>query len=176
MWVSPFRYPRIIKYLLLPVAFRSLSRLSSALSAKASTLRSYQLNLLTRGAGCSPHLRLQRQTLRSWFITLASSSYLYNEVFSKIVRFSSRKHLCSLVLPLVLDVSIFYRFRSEQICSFVVFGFQGTFYILTVLSVIITHNLLCAIITNNSLFFLERVEMERFELLTPCLQGRCSPN
>ena len=43
MWVSPFRYPRIFGYLLLPVAFRSLSRLSSALSAKASTLRSYCL-------------------------------------------------------------------------------------------------------------------------------------
>ena len=38
MWVSPFRHPRIKGYLLLPVAFRSLSRLSSALSAKASTL------------------------------------------------------------------------------------------------------------------------------------------
>ena len=32
---------RIIGYLLLPEAFRSLSRLSSALSAKASTLRSF---------------------------------------------------------------------------------------------------------------------------------------
>ena len=42
--VSPFRYPRIVKYLLLPVAFRSLSRLSSALSAKASTLRSFLLD------------------------------------------------------------------------------------------------------------------------------------
>ena len=42
--VAPFRYPRINRYLLLPVAFRSLSRLSSALSAKASTLRSYSLN------------------------------------------------------------------------------------------------------------------------------------
>ena len=42
--VSPFRYLRINRYLLLPAAFRSLSRLSSALSAKASTLRSYQLN------------------------------------------------------------------------------------------------------------------------------------
>ena len=31
-------------YLRLPVAYRSLSRLSSALSAKASTLRSYSLN------------------------------------------------------------------------------------------------------------------------------------
>ena len=43
--VSPFRYPWIIEYLLLPTAFRSLSRLSSALSAKASTLRSFLLNL-----------------------------------------------------------------------------------------------------------------------------------
>ena len=39
-WVSPFRDLRINGYLLLPEAFRSLSRLSSALSAKASTLRS----------------------------------------------------------------------------------------------------------------------------------------
>ena len=44
MWVSPFRYLRIIVYLPLPVAFRSLSRLSSALSAKASALRSCLLN------------------------------------------------------------------------------------------------------------------------------------
>ena len=39
--VSPFRYLRVIGYLLLTAAFRSLSRLSSALSAKASTLRSF---------------------------------------------------------------------------------------------------------------------------------------
>ena len=45
MWVPPFRYLRIIGYLLLPEAFRSLSRLSSALSAKASTLRSFLLGL-----------------------------------------------------------------------------------------------------------------------------------
>ena len=38
--VSPFGNLRIIGYLLLPEAFRSLSRLSSALSAKASTIRS----------------------------------------------------------------------------------------------------------------------------------------
>ena len=43
--VSPFRYLRINGYLLLPAAFRSLSRLSSALSAKASTLRPFLLNL-----------------------------------------------------------------------------------------------------------------------------------
>ena len=43
--VSPFRYLRINGYLLLTAAFRSLSRLSSALSAKASTLRSFSLDL-----------------------------------------------------------------------------------------------------------------------------------
>ena len=42
--VSPFRHPRLNGYLLLPAAFRSLSRLSSALSAKASTLRSFLLD------------------------------------------------------------------------------------------------------------------------------------
>ena len=42
--VSPFRYLRINGYLLLPEAFRSLLRLSSALSAKASTLRSLLLD------------------------------------------------------------------------------------------------------------------------------------
>ena len=46
MWVPPFRHLRIIGYLLLPEAFRSLSRLSSALSAKASSLCSLQLNHL----------------------------------------------------------------------------------------------------------------------------------
>ena len=39
-WVSPFGNLRIIGYLLLPEAYRSLSRLSSALSAKAFPLRS----------------------------------------------------------------------------------------------------------------------------------------
>ena len=45
-WVSPFRHLRITAYLQLPAAFRSLSRLSSALSAKASALRPFLLNLL----------------------------------------------------------------------------------------------------------------------------------
>ena len=43
MWVSPFRDPRIKGYVRLPAAYRSLSRLSSALSAKASALRPFCL-------------------------------------------------------------------------------------------------------------------------------------
>ena len=42
--VSPFGYRRVVGYLLLTAAFRSLSRPSSALSAKASTLRSFLLD------------------------------------------------------------------------------------------------------------------------------------
>ena len=43
--VSPFRNLRVKGYLLLTAAYRSLSRLSSALSAKASTLRPLLLYL-----------------------------------------------------------------------------------------------------------------------------------
>ena len=43
--VSPFRHPRIYAHLQLPAAFRSLSRLSSALSAKASALCPFLFDL-----------------------------------------------------------------------------------------------------------------------------------
>ena len=50
MWVPPFRHLRIVGYLPLPAAFRSLSRLSSAPSAKASSLRPSLLNLFQSGS------------------------------------------------------------------------------------------------------------------------------
>ena len=55
--VSPFGYLRINAYLRLPEAFRSLSRPSSAISALASTLRSYSLDLASL---CFALLRLLR--------------------------------------------------------------------------------------------------------------------
>ena len=51
--VSPFRHPRINGYVLLPAAFRSLSRLSSALSAKASALRPFCLTFCRSFCLCS---------------------------------------------------------------------------------------------------------------------------
>ena len=45
MWVSPFRNLRIVGYLPLPEAYRSLSRLSSAPSARASALRPFCLTV-----------------------------------------------------------------------------------------------------------------------------------
>ncbi len=62
MWVSPFRDLRVNGYLLLTAAYRSLSRLSSALSAKASTLRSSSLDLVAK-------IRFLR-TDNSWYIAL----------------------------------------------------------------------------------------------------------
>jgi hypothetical protein len=47
--VSPFRNLRIKDHLHLPAAYRSLLRLSSALSAKASTLRSCLLTIYVSG-------------------------------------------------------------------------------------------------------------------------------
>ena len=54
--VSPFRNLRIMGYVLLPAAYRSLSRLSSALGAKASSLRSFQLNLLNNDVSSTGHV------------------------------------------------------------------------------------------------------------------------
>ena len=114
MWVSPFRHPRIIRYLPFPVAFRSLSRLSSALSAKASALCPFCLTLFLG-------------------IALPGSAF-----FSCAFRRSSL-----LFLRLMSFLFLCMDFSKYTFCQ----SFP--------------HWL---------------VETERFELLTPCLQGRCSPN
>ena len=62
--VSPFRYLRIPACLRLPVAFRSLSRLSSALSAKASTLRPFLLNLRSAAFPCGLVLKMHSPSWR----------------------------------------------------------------------------------------------------------------
>ena len=58
--VPPFGYPGITAYLQLPQAFRSLSRPSSAISALASTLRSYSLDLAS--SSTTTFLRLLRNS------------------------------------------------------------------------------------------------------------------
>ena len=73
MWVSPFGHLRITGYLLLPAAFRSLSRPSSALSAKASTLRSFLFDLpdriALRQAVLSQFILFQEWVVIVWFVT-----------------------------------------------------------------------------------------------------------
>ena len=63
MWVAPFGNLRINGYLLLPAAYRSLSRPSSAPDAKAFPLRSFQLDLLVAK---SIPLRFRRQPCGFW--------------------------------------------------------------------------------------------------------------
>ena len=83
-WVSPFGNLRFIGYVLLHVAYRSLSRPSSASSAKASTLCSLLLNLFTCLFSFSvPSLRLHSLTYLS---TLSRSSSLHARITSKILR------------------------------------------------------------------------------------------
>ncbi len=124
MWVSPFRYPRLIGYLLLPAAFRSLSRLSSALSAKASTLRPFLLNHFLRSYGVPLHL--------------------YSVTGFRVLYFCCRydclcSHFCfacwfpsSLLDDGLGCLILFYRCISPYCCfyldtfRFSVFGFQGT--------------------------------------------------
>ena len=86
--VSPFRYLRIVGYLLLPEAFRSLSRLSSALSAKASTIRSFQHDQLAFSHGLS--YLLHRYSVigvgsnRYFFSSFSSNMYCVKVIYSKL--------------------------------------------------------------------------------------------
>ena len=107
-WVSPFRYLRIIAYLQLPEAFRSLSRLSSALSAKASTLRSLLLNhtcknkpdcIALQSLCCSKELR---------YISI-SSCYFF-DVSLHLRHFCRPRMSCLIIssLPQIIDL----RFRD----------------------------------------------------------------
>ena len=70
-------------YLQLPVAFRSLSRLSSALSAKASALRSFLLNLFFCIAlqilSLLP-LRLKSAVLHSFFLVYFSLPFSIDNI------------------------------------------------------------------------------------------------
>ena len=88
--VPPFGYSRLNAYLQLPVTFRSLSRPSSAISALASTLRSYSLDL------CQPPFTLLRLLgeLRSLFRFFSDfSDFVFSSLpvqFSRCVEGISR--------------------------------------------------------------------------------------
>ena len=76
--VPPFGYLRITAYLQLPEAFRSLSRPSSAISAMASTLRSYSLDLAIL---CSAFLRLLRCKAKVCDFSLSIVSFVRLSTF-----------------------------------------------------------------------------------------------
>ena len=115
MRVSPFRHPRIIGYLHLPAAFRSLSRLSSALSAKASSLCSSSLNLLSGLAWpaswllllLSDVLSLSRSFKR--FLILVQYSVFKVQVFLKRLSPFGRSPLTGLKWTRTTDLTLIRR-------------------------------------------------------------------
>ena len=132
MWVSPFRYLRIYGYLLLPAAFRSLSRLSSALSAKASTLRSFLLDLFR----CIALQHLNRDFCSHLQLELIKT------FVSTLVMFLGCLEL--LLLKEYFQLSLLYE----------VFNVQLTFKTF-VLSVIRNLNLLKVLITGKTSFYMK---------------------
>ena len=141
MCVSTFRDPRIMGYMLLPAAFRSLSRPSSAPSAKASALCSSSLDHFS--AYASVHMRQRRLPPSP-----ASGCFCFM--------------LC--YLAITLDVFLFFvaqipveSFYFLLVCFFVYAVFKVRFRF-------------------RGCGSYPQVEMKGFEPLTPCLQGRCSPN
>ena len=113
--VSPFRYLRIDGYLLLPVAFRSLSRLSSALSAKASTLRSFLLDLF----------RCIALQLNLWLLqSLAIRTYKNFRFYFWFVILGCLEYL---TIELLMFNRILFKFKEYFINYLSVWSFQGTF-------------------------------------------------
>ena len=153
-WVSPFRNLRIIGYLLLPEAYRSLSRPSSAPDAKAFPLRSFQLDL-------SNHLlilkvELCRQFNRIFEIVIVT--HLYDVPQLKPSFFQTlplERPLCCLAFHHILHCSVFkvqfpvsLETRSKRTTS-------------------------CPL---PSIFNSKLVEIVGIEPATSCLQGRRSPS
>ena len=170
MWVSPFRYPRITGYLLLPAAFRSLSRLSSALSAKASALRPFLLNLFFFA---SPLYSVTRERLLLFLIVFlrccafrTALGCLFSLIDSFNIRFSrygTGLSSCPVGLSgLEPPTSRLSGVRSNRLS-------YKPFFFLPFSS------------WHSPVLFLPSLalclmETKRFELSTPCLQGRCSPS
>ena len=126
-WVSPFRYLRIIAYLQLPEAFRSLSRLSSALSAKASTLRSLLLNHTCKNK--SDCIALQSHAKQSFALSRHSSNDCASTSLSSLLAYVVHKELmlffrCISTSPTflsasdVLSLSLIYRFLIFDFISY----------------------------------------------------------
>ena len=88
MRVFPFGHPRVIACLRLIVAFRSLPRPSSALSAKASTVCPYSLDLFLHHLWCGPFIypQLNNANLFNW--ALKYFYFLFTHISSLVKKLS----------------------------------------------------------------------------------------
>ena len=126
-WVSPFGYLRIVAYLQLPEAFRSLSRPSSAPDAKAFPLRSSSLDLsspnMTRFAGLLfgvvvlPTYKLCRK-IHLWFLFFKNYAGSIRSFSLAEIVFNYPKLKCFLTVAFsLLASSSFYVQFSRYITS-----------------------------------------------------------
>ena len=114
--VSPFGHPRIKAHLRLPVAFRSLSRPSSALSAKAFPLRPLQLDQLLSG-----YLSISR-IIRVISVLLAICSTIFRSYpnnFQKNLKLIYFKIGITFLFPLLLLLlSLLFSFQGANYFAF----------------------------------------------------------
>ena len=160
-WVSPFRNLRITACLRLPEAYRSLPRLSSALSAKASALRPSLLNLLYSPQNDKSFWLLHSHHKQS---SVVVHDYNCLSIFRSTTYHcfgKQQSHFCS-------D-------EQNQSCCFDVCLFL--YSVFKVPKHVASNVLkLAAQASQSGYLSTSRMETKRFELSTPCLQGRCSPN
>ena len=126
--VPPFGNSRIKAYLQLPSTYRSLSRPSSAISALASTLRSYSLDLAS--SAYITLLRLLRCDANCLICVLSSSSTLLtgifraslSDFFAEIsffpVQFSRCGGLCPLPIAAALPCHPVGQKTASRLCRF----------------------------------------------------------
>ena len=130
-WVAPFGNLRIDGYLLLPAAYRSLSRPSSAPSAKAFTLCSFSLDLWLSPFRDRPASNFRAFFLHQLLILSMKSVFLVSR-FNLKLQFTP--HILPGLLPLerlyfvklCRDLAAASRFRLKFVL-FALFSFQGTF-------------------------------------------------
>ena len=202
--VSPFRHLRIAGHLLLPAAFRSLSRLSSAPGAKASALCPSSLN---RGTPCAvPLSRLawryrrvhpRHRCLASLDFRPAhapacmaapppgglpsgSSFWMYCCAFP-----GTDGHPCPSKVLVSSYISVFgfqgaIMLMGQNLSSFAIeptstMLFRNRFRLMGLSGLEPPTSRLSGV-RSNRLSYKPTMEMEGIEPLTPCLQGRCSPS
>ena len=122
--VPPFGHPRIVAYLQLPAAFRSLSRPSSAPNAKASSICSSSLELPSAdGFVCFPGSRFRLNCCVSYLqFSLAKLSFFYPTEKPDSEAVSPAPLSCFPVFPVMYASHAF--FRIHMIDTFLLFGFQ----------------------------------------------------
>ena len=165
MGVSPFGNPRIEAYLQIPVAYRSLSRPSSAPDAKAFTLCSCSLELFAKDLFFSCFVPFNCLSFFVHFSSCSKKALAFSPFLTFFVLFQlllalplSTRRNCNF-LPYFVERPIFSQYYVLNICSFLLFLFYSVF--------------------NDHGFsrpFGRLVEMMGIEPMTPCLQGRCSPS